>query len=486
MVVALLVVGVVAQRLAAPAVENARPPAVPVASAPVEVPPSVGSAPAPEPPAAPAEPAAVSAPASAEAPADTEVPRDPRVHGLTHVVQPGESLAVVAGQHGLQVETVLVANMRSDAALVLPGEELRIPPADGIFYTVQPGDSVRALAEASGTAVGAIIDVNHLDDPDSIMAGDELVIPGPAPGALAASLDLWGTQVAAGAGGATPLPAPLTYEVQPGDTLAALGTKFGVDLETLLATNAIRDPNTIRPGTTLRILPVSGVEHEVAAGERLADIAARFDTSVSRILEFNRIADPDLINAGDTLVIPGGRHTAETAPAASAAKPAAAAAAAPQRASAPPAASQPQPAQAPAPALAPATATRGDPGIGQRIVAEALKYNGYRYVWGGTSPSTGFDSSGFPWYVFKQVGLPIPLDKLGQYHAGRHVGPDELQPGDMVFFQNTYKPGLSHNGIYIGNRQMIHAADESLGVLISSVDSAYYRERWYGATRVGW
>ena len=59
-----------------------------------------------------------------------------------------------------------------------------------------------------------------------------------------------------------------------------------------------------------------------------------------------------------------------------------------------------------------------------------------------------------------------------------------LQPGDVVFFQNTYKFGLSHVGIYIGGGQFVHAGNESPGVHISDLDSSYYASRWYGARRM--
>lgn len=69
-------------------------------------------------------------------------------------------------------------------------------------------------------------------------------------------------------------------------------------------------------------------------------------------------------------------------------------------------------------------------------------------------------------------------------NAGRRVSRGELQPGDLVFFQNTYIPGLSHGGIYIGNGQFIHAADERSGVVASSLSDPYWESRWLGATRL--
>jgi cell wall-associated NlpC family hydrolase len=66
---------------------------------------------------------------------------------------------------------------------------------------------------------------------------------------------------------------------------------------------------------------------------------------------------------------------------------------------------------------------------------------------------------------------------------GSHVRRNGLQPGDLVFFKNTYQHGLSHTGIYIGDGQFIHAENESTGVRISDLDSDYYSSRWYGAAR---
>jgi len=104
-------------------------------------------------------------------------------------------------------------------------------------------------------------------------------------------------------------------------------------------------------------------------------------------------------------------------------------------------------------------------------------------VFGGTTPA-GFDCSGFVYYVLNKSGKPISRGMWGQYGAGPHPGRGALQPGDIVFFQNTYMAGLSHNGIYIGNGQFIHASDERSGVKISSLSEAYWASRWFGATRV--
>jgi len=122
--------------------------------------------------------------------------------------------------------------------------------------------------------------------------------------------------------------------------------------------------------------------------------------------------------------------------------------------------------------------------IGQQIAAEAMKYLGTPYVWGGTSPS-GFDCSGFVYYVVNQViGGGFSRSMSAQVLAGSPVDPSDLQPGDLVFQQNTYQWGLSHAGIYIGNGQFINAENEGTGVTISDLWDNYWGPRFLTARRI--
>ena len=125
----------------------------------------------------------------------------------------------------------------------------------------------------------------------------------------------------------------------------------------------------------------------------------------------------------------------------------------------------------------------GGSGAGNDIVDFAMKYEGHPYVYAGEGPRA-FDCSGFTMFVIqKTLGLDITHDMAVQYEMGSRVGRNELQPGDLVFFKNTYRRGLSHTGIYIGGGQFIHAENESTGVRVSDLDSEYYSSRWYGGAR---
>jgi cell wall-associated NlpC family hydrolase len=112
------------------------------------------------------------------------------------------------------------------------------------------------------------------------------------------------------------------------------------------------------------------------------------------------------------------------------------------------------------------------------VVGIAMRYLGIPYKWGGASPSTGFDCSGFLMYVYAQVGVSLPHNAAAQYGYGTPVDRSQLQPGDLVFFN-----GLGHNGMYIGNNQMIHAPRTGDVVKISSL-TGWYASTWVGARRL--
>src|SRR5207244_9425466 len=247
-------------------------------------------------------------------------------------------------------------------------------------------------------------------------------------------------------------PSTRTYEVQPGDTLAGIAETFGVDVDTMLSSNGIDDPDTIKPGSELRILPVKGLEYTVQPSETLADISYKYQVDLGLLLDYNDLNDPDVIRVGAKLVVPGGKLrpdlVAAPAPIIEAPRPQAAVAA-PAVVSVPakPAAAAAKPAAPkPAPPAAPELTVGGGGGT---IVANAMKYLGYRYVFGGTSPA-GFDCSGFVYYIHNHSGAPVGRGMWQQYNGGAHIPMSALQPGDTLFFANTYMPGLSHDGIYIG------------------------------------
>ena len=112
------------------------------------------------------------------------------------------------------------------------------------------------------------------------------------------------------------------------------------------------------------------------------------------------------------------------------------------------------------------------------VVGIAMQYLGVPYRWGGADPS-GFDCSGFSMYVYAQVGVSLPHHAASQYGLGTPVSRDQLEAGDLVFFN-----GLGHMGIYIGGGSFIHAPHTGDVVKISSLSDSWYASTWVGARRL--
>ena len=119
------------------------------------------------------------------------------------------------------------------------------------------------------------------------------------------------------------------------------------------------------------------------------------------------------------------------------------------------------------------------------LIHEAENYLDMPYVWGGSSPSTGFDCSGFVCWVFKNSGT-YPIERTtanGIYNKCAHISADEAKPGDIVFFQGTYNSGgpVSHVGIYCGNGIMIHCGDP---IKYASINTSYWQSHFHSFGRL--
>ncbi|WP_395067554.1 C40 family peptidase [Paraburkholderia silvatlantica] len=148
-------------------------------------------------------------------------------------------------------------------------------------------------------------------------------------------------------------------------------------------------------------------------------------------------------------------------------------------------ANQATPAAAPAPTEGGAKAfLSGMAGKAGDVVVGALNMIGVRYRWGGNTPDSGLDCSGFVRYVFQDtLGMSLPRRAEEMSRVGEKVSMSNLKPGDLVFF-NTMRRTFSHVGIYIGDNKFVHSPSTGSTIRVDDLDDGYWEKRFTGARRV--
>lgn len=121
-------------------------------------------------------------------------------------------------------------------------------------------------------------------------------------------------------------------------------------------------------------------------------------------------------------------------------------------------------------------------GSGAEIANFVMEFVGYPYVYGGASPSSGFDCSGLMYYCLSQFGYSMNRVADDQMDQGYAVDYDDLQVGDLVFF--GYGSYSDHVGMYIGGGNFVHASTPSSGVRVDSLQQTYYANKYIGARRI--
>ncbi|EDL64894.1 C40 family peptidase [Bacillus sp. SG-1] len=248
-----------------------------------------------------------------------------------------------------------------------------------------------------------------------------------------------------------------TYTVKPGDTLSKIAVIHSITLEQLMnwnnvsshliypgqtlivkSSNAGQSTETPRPQTSTPAVPSQEVTtYKVQRGDTLSHISFKFNISIADLKMLNKL-NSDTIYVGQDLKIEITSNDVTPS-------------------------------------------TPGNPLKDSEVLLnEAKTHLGTPYVWGGSTPE-GFDCSGFIYYVYKKAGRSISRYSSGGYY-NRSYYVHTPQPGDLVFFENTYKKGISHLGIYIGDNQFIHAGDN--GVEITSLDNAYWNSKFDGFKRL--
>ncbi|MCY8787988.1 LysM peptidoglycan-binding domain-containing protein [Bacillus inaquosorum] len=324
---------------------------------------------------------------------------------------------------------------------VVLGSTLFAGAASAQSIKVKKGDTLWELSRKYDTTISKIKSENHLRS-DIIYAGQTLSINGKSTSSKSSSSS-----------------SSSTYKVKSGDSLWKISKKYGMTVSELKKLNGLKS-DLLRIGQVLKlkgstsssssssskVSSSSTSTYKVKSGDSLSKIASKYGTTVSKLKSLNGLKS-DLIYAGQVLKVKGtssstgSKNVSSSTSSSSSSK------------------------------------TSSTSLNVSKLISDAKALVGTPYKWGGTTTS-GFDCSGFIWYVLNKQTSVGRTSTAGYWSSMKSIANPSV--GDFVFF-TTYKSGPSHMGIYVGNNSFIHAGSD--GVQISSLNNSYWKPRYLGAKR---
>ncbi|MFD1607131.1 LysM peptidoglycan-binding domain-containing protein [Oceanobacillus luteolus] len=329
--------------------------------------------------------------------------------------------------------------------------------AEASSHKVQRGDSLWSIAQKYGTTVSQLKSVNNLSS-DIIYPNQVLQTAGSTSSSKSSSSS--SSKSSSSKSGSSS--SGNTYTVKAGDTLSGIASRHNISLQNLMKWNDL-DTTLIFPGNVFVVSDPgtgksssssskssssnkqqvsSATVYTVKSGDTLSRIASTHSVTVSNLKQWNNLKS-DLILIGQKLNINGSKSTAKSGSSSSS-----------------------------------SSSSKQTANVSydvDKLISEARNQIGVPYAWGGTT-SKGFDCSGFIYYAYNKAGMDISrLSTQGYFDRSFYVNTPQV--GDLVFFSGTYKSGISHMGIYIGDNQFIHAGS-STGVTVTSLDNSYWKKHF--------
>ncbi|MFC4557951.1 LysM peptidoglycan-binding domain-containing protein [Virgibacillus kekensis] len=327
--------------------------------------------------------------------------------------------------------------MSVTASAVIASAFVGTEQAEAASYKVKSGDSLWGIAQQYNTSISQLKSINGLSG--NIIYPNQVIETSSNSNSTTTS-----SNTSNGA----------TYTVVSGDTLSEIARNHNISLSQLKNWNNLNS-HLIYPGDKLTVSKsgsssysapkqqvASSSVYTVRAGDTLSGIGSRHGVSVSDLKRWNGLSG-DLIIVGQKLNVGGSSSNVFSGSTGGSSQ-----------------------------------TSNVDYNV-SKLVSSAKSVVGVNYAWGGDSPA-GFDCSGFIFWAYNQAGMDLHRTSAAGYYT-KSFSVSNPQVGDLVFFEGTYKAGISHMGIYVGNNKFIHASSD--GVQMTSLSNSYWSKHFAGYKR---